>query len=47
MSETPDHQLVYKTLLEGEVKWVKRSFLIPNYLLELVQFYESNMSFKN
>lgn len=30
---------VYKILMDGESKWVARSFLVPTFLSELCEFY--------
>jgi hypothetical protein len=38
---------VYRVLIEGELKWVKRSYLVPKFLLELCEFYEENLTIKN
>ena len=45
ISEMEGESLIFKVMLGTEVRWVKRSFLIPDYLLEMVEFYESNINF--
>jgi hypothetical protein len=38
---------IYRVFIDGEVKWVKRSYLVPRFLLELCEFYEENLTIKN
>ena len=37
---------IYRILMDGEVKWVKRSYLVPHFLNELCEFYEENLVIK-
>jgi hypothetical protein len=46
LSTDKSGKYVYKILIDGAVKWVKRTFLVPNYLKELCEFYEQNLIVK-
>lgn len=37
---------IFRVSIDGEVKWVKKSYLTPKYLAELCEFYEQNLVIK-
>lgn len=38
-------ELIFKVRMGERLMWVKRSFLVPDYLMEMVQFYETHINF--
>ena len=45
MSKNKNEEFVYKISIGQEEVWVKRDFFVPEYLLDLCEFYESNLLF--
>lgn len=46
-AEGDDKSLIFKIEVNGKPKWVERNYLIPNHMLELINFYEAAICFKN
>jgi hypothetical protein len=47
MTANDSGNYIYRVLIDGEVKWVKKSYLTPKYFAELCEFYEENLIIKN
>ena len=45
ISELEGECLIFKVMIGNDIKWVKRCYLVPDYLEELCEFYESNINF--
>jgi hypothetical protein len=46
MNELENEGFVYKIESEGKSEWVRRGFFFPDYMLELIEYYESCLHLK-
>lgn len=46
LNETLSLGLVFRIEIEGKIEWVKRNYFLPEYTVELLEFYESSILFK-
>lgn len=47
MTEDEDKNFIFKIEVNGKPKWVERNYLVPNYMLDLINFYEAAICFQS